>query len=314
MQSQEMGNASPESDEVKILIVDDEEDIHAITSLSLRGLRHDGHLVKLLKATCGAEAVSLMAAQPDIAVILLDVVMENDHAGLDACREIRKDNALVRILLRTGQPGQAPERETIDGFDIDGYMSKTEVTKTRLYVSVKTALRAWQRLNEISRHRKALRTVLDCAVSLRSFEGPDEVLGKILQACAQLCPAPLIVIALDTFDARANTRRYAQHASLLQDAAQAEAEAARIARQLSRRAPMTTETLSQDVEGGHLVRFSLHGDLGCGYLFLGQTSPDELERQSLVLLAGHAANALYAALTERLLREQHKDVFETMAI
>ena len=99
-------------EEYRVLVVDDEPDIHAVTKLSVRGLTYADREVELLSATSGAEAVETMRANPDVAVILLDVVMETDSAGLDACRAIRDelDNHLVRIVLRTGQPGQAPER------------------------------------------------------------------------------------------------------------------------------------------------------------------------------------------------------------
>ena len=91
----------------ELLVVDDEPDIHAVTRLSLRGLRYGGREVALISAASGAEAVQAMRRQPHIAVVLLDVVMETTSAGLDACRAIRGElgNRFVRILLRTGQPG-----------------------------------------------------------------------------------------------------------------------------------------------------------------------------------------------------------------
>ncbi len=117
----------------RILIVDDEPDVHQITKLSLRGLRR-GRPIEFLSASSGEEAVRMMQAHPDVAVILLDVVMETNSAGLDACRAIRETlgNPFVRILLRTGFPGEAPERQTIDEFDIDAYLPKAELTSSRL--------------------------------------------------------------------------------------------------------------------------------------------------------------------------------------
>ncbi len=96
----------------KILVVDDEPDIFTLTKLSLKGLQYKGRRVDLLHAATGQDAVRTMRTNPDIALILLDVVMETNSAGLDACRHIREElgNSLVRILLRTGQPGEAPER------------------------------------------------------------------------------------------------------------------------------------------------------------------------------------------------------------
>lgn len=115
----------------RILVVDDEPDVAVVTGLSLRGMHHAGRPVELVLAATGEEAVATMRAQPDIAVILLDVVMETETAGLDACRAIREElgNRFVRILLRTGQPGTAPERATIDTYDIDGYLPKRPTSR-----------------------------------------------------------------------------------------------------------------------------------------------------------------------------------------
>src|SRR5262249_59490184 len=141
-----------------VLIVDDEPDIHAVTRLSLRGLRYRNREVKFISASSGAEAVAIVKSRPDVAVMLLDVVMESASAGLDACRTIRDElgNRFVRILLRTGQPGAAPEKQTIDEFDIDGYLPKAELTTNRLYAAVRTALKAWEELIELERHRDLL--------------------------------------------------------------------------------------------------------------------------------------------------------------
>src|SRR5690349_8604478 len=118
----------------KILIADDEPDIHAVTKLSLKSLIRKCGPIEFLSAESGAQTLALLREHRDIGVVLLDVVMENDSAGLDVCRAVRTelDNKLVRILLRTGQPGAAPERQTIDSYDIDGYLSKAETSSNRL--------------------------------------------------------------------------------------------------------------------------------------------------------------------------------------
>jgi CheY-like chemotaxis protein len=110
----------------RVLIVDDEEDVHLISKMSLKGLRYRGRKLEFLSAMSGEAAIEIMSTEPNISVLLLDVVMETDHAGLDACRVIRKANPFVRILLRTGQPGAAPEKKVIEEYDIDGYLPKGE--------------------------------------------------------------------------------------------------------------------------------------------------------------------------------------------
>ena len=105
-------------DNAHILIVDDEPDVHAVTRLGLKGLRHEGSRLKFLSAESGAEGIEILRARPDIAVVLLDVVMESDHAGLEACRLIRQElnNHFVRILLRVvgDDPGRHDQRVSVE--------------------------------------------------------------------------------------------------------------------------------------------------------------------------------------------------------
>ena len=95
----------------KILIVDDEDEIHRVTRLALAGIRIKDRPLLFMDAYTGTDSVKMMREHPDVAMVLMDVVMETESAGLDAVQQIREvlKNKLVRIVLRTGQPGQAPE-------------------------------------------------------------------------------------------------------------------------------------------------------------------------------------------------------------
>jgi CheY-like chemotaxis protein len=132
-----------------ILLVDDDQDVLAISRLAMKNFVVDGIPVKLHTATSKAEAINLLDTTlsgsmiPYITVAFIDVVMENDQAGLELCRYIRETtrNKLTQIYIRTGQPGVAPEREVIDRFDINGYFSKSETTEDKLYSLVKAGVR-----------------------------------------------------------------------------------------------------------------------------------------------------------------------------
>jgi serine phosphatase RsbU (regulator of sigma subunit) len=142
----------------KLLIVDDEPEMHGVTRMALSGLRFDGRGLHFLSAHSGAEACRMLAADPDIAVVLLDVVMETEDAGLQVVRYVRETlgNHALRIVLRTGQAGQAPERHVILEYDINDYKEKTELTAAKLTTSVVAALRAWQTINEVLRLNRDL--------------------------------------------------------------------------------------------------------------------------------------------------------------
>ncbi|RDE24836.1 response regulator [Motiliproteus coralliicola] len=130
----------------KVLIVDDEEGIHGITRMIFRGYEFEKRPIKLISAMSGAQARELLQQHPDIAVALLDVVMETDHEGLQLVNHIRAelDNPDMRVILRTGHPGYAPEAQVIVNYDINDYLSKAELSASRLLTSVVVALRSFR--------------------------------------------------------------------------------------------------------------------------------------------------------------------------
>ena len=146
----------------KVLIVDDEPGVHEVTRLALANFDFDGRPVQFLDAYSGREAQDLLLAHPDTALAMVDVVMENEHAGLDLVRLIRGKlkNRLIRIVLRTGQPGQAPERTVIRDFDINDYKEKTELSAQKLFSTVYTSLRSYRDLVALDANRRGLERVI----------------------------------------------------------------------------------------------------------------------------------------------------------
>jgi len=135
----------------RILIVDDDPDVHVTTEFALGSEIILNRPLQFLHAYSAHEAESLLGKLNDVAVILLDVVMETDDAGLQLVHTIRETLGLStpRIILRTGQPGYAPEHDVIRDYDIDDYRTKAELSKVRLFTSVTTALRAFDRLRQL---------------------------------------------------------------------------------------------------------------------------------------------------------------------
>ncbi|WDD97786.1 DUF3369 domain-containing protein [Thalassomonas actiniarum] len=128
-----------------LLIVDDEPDVHEVTKLALRRYAFNGAGLNILSAFSGEEAINLLQDRDDIAVILLDVVMERDDAGLKVANWIRqiKGDHRVRIVLRTGQPGEAPEERIMTEYDINDYKEKGELTNRKLNTLMHSCLRAY---------------------------------------------------------------------------------------------------------------------------------------------------------------------------
>lgn len=118
----------------KVLIVDDDASVQDITRMVLSGFTFDGKPLELLEASSGHQAVALMRETPDVAVVFMDVVMESEHSGLEAIEAIREDlqNTRVRIVVKTGQPGQAPEHWVCTNYGINDYREKSMLTAQRL--------------------------------------------------------------------------------------------------------------------------------------------------------------------------------------
>lgn len=152
----------------KILVVDDEEEVHSITRSVLRNFTYNNRNLEFLDAYSGAEAKQVMSDNPSIAVILLDVVMESDDAGLEVARYVREDlkNRFTQIILRTGQPGSAPEKSVIMDYEINDYKEKTELTATKLFTVVLTALRAYKNIMSIEKNRAGLEKIIDSTRTL----------------------------------------------------------------------------------------------------------------------------------------------------
>ncbi|MBQ0796693.1 DUF3369 domain-containing protein [Zhongshania sp.] len=172
----------------KLLIVDDEEVVHSVTHLALDGFNIDGQGLEFISAYSGAEARNILREHSDIAVILLDVVMETDRAGLDLVHFIRRDlkNRLVRIILRTGQPGQSPEQEVITKYDINDYKEKTELTRQKLFSAVYTSLRSYGDLYALEQNRKGLMKVISASATIFDKRDISEFSAGVLEQLTAL--------------------------------------------------------------------------------------------------------------------------------
>ena len=151
-----------------LVIVDDDQEVHSITRLVLKDFSLDGRGLKMISAYSAAEAKKVLLANPDCAVILLDVVMETEDAGLELVKWIRDDweNAMVRIILRTGQPGAAPEKKVISEYRINDYKAKTELTELKLFTAVTVAIRSFQDLKMIKRSESGFKRIVEASGEL----------------------------------------------------------------------------------------------------------------------------------------------------
>jgi signal transduction histidine kinase/response regulator of citrate/malate metabolism len=172
----------------KVAVIDDDPAVHEGTRFALSDYNLRGQTLEILSAYSAAEGRRLMRAHPDIAAVLLDVIMETDAAGLDLVEYIRNEikNETVRIILRTGQPGQAPERRVIVQYDINDYKAKTELTADKLFTSLTAALRSYQQLERMVQTRRGLEIIIDAASTLYDFKSMQRLAEGVLTQLASL--------------------------------------------------------------------------------------------------------------------------------
>lgn len=154
----------------KILIVDDDPEIHSVTQLALSDLVVLGRRLEYLHAYSGKDACQIIEENEDIVLVLLDVVMETDDAGLNVVKYIREvlHRKDIRIVLRTGQPGYAPEESVIKEYDINDYKTKTELTRRKLVTTVFAAIRSFQQIATVNENRKGLEQIILGSTKLSS--------------------------------------------------------------------------------------------------------------------------------------------------
>ena len=177
----------------RILIVDDDEEVHASTRYALGGVHAAGRALEMAHAHSAAEARALLKADRDFAVILLDVVMETDSAGLDMVEFIRNDMRMseVRIILRTGQPGYAPELDVFNDYDINDYRTKSELTRIRLITAITSALRSYQQIRTIAEHKRGLELIIGASSDLMERKANSSFADAVLTQLATLLRRPL---------------------------------------------------------------------------------------------------------------------------
>jgi CheY-like chemotaxis protein len=150
--------------------------------------------LQFIHAYSGQEAKDLLSQHDDVAMVLLDVVMEDSEAGLSVAKYIRNDlnNHYSRVIIRTGQPGLAPEEQIIEEYDIDGYNSKTQISVQSLQLMFYTNLRAYRDLVGVQKRNKGLESVANAMTTLTSAEQiPDfatrimEELNNVLNVCGR---------------------------------------------------------------------------------------------------------------------------------
>jgi two-component system, cell cycle response regulator len=172
----------------RILVVDDDDQVHAVTRLALKRVVFRDRPLEIISAFSAREAEAALRREQNVALAILDVVMESEDAGLQLARRIRQDlkNRAIRLFLRTGQPGQAPEERVIVDYDINDYKAKTELTATGLFTSVIASLRAYSDIMDIEAGRRGLQKLIEGTDGLLGRTDVRDLAGRVLSQAAEV--------------------------------------------------------------------------------------------------------------------------------
>ena len=175
-----------------LLIVDDDEDVHHATEFALSDLRVLGRPLEFLHAFSAGEAIAILERQRDVAVVLLDALMDHEDAALKAVERIRNDLGLdaVRIILRTGQPGYAPELDAIANYDINDYKTKTELTRGKLFTTVTAAIRSFEQIQRLEASRSGLELIIDGSSHFNAEQGLPSFGAAVIAQLSDLLGIP----------------------------------------------------------------------------------------------------------------------------
>lgn len=195
-----------------VLIVDDDEEVHSITTLVLKNFTYEGKGLHFVHAYSAKEAKDLIAQYPETAVILLDVVMERHDSGLEFVEYVRKvqKNLFVRIILRTGQPGQAPEERVIVEYDINDYKEKTELSSQKLFTVMVSSLRTYRDILTIEANRQGLKRIIEASAHLFEIRALKQLASGVLTQLVSILHFDPNAIVCDTsgFAATSSSKKF----------------------------------------------------------------------------------------------------------
>ena len=102
----------------KVLIMEDELNIRSFVVINLKRAGYD-----VIEAGNGQEALDAIAANPDVGVAILDIMVPGDFDGFEVCRRIRATNKQMGIIMLTAR---TQEMDKVTGLmtGADDYVTK----------------------------------------------------------------------------------------------------------------------------------------------------------------------------------------------
>lgn len=301
-----------------VLLVDDDAEVHTVTKLALRGFEFQGKGLELLSATSGRQGLEIFASRNDIALAIVDVVMETEHAGLDLVHAVRNqlDNHRTRLVLRTGQPGQAPEDRIIRDYDIDDYKEKTELTLQKLRTLLYSKLRAYRDLCVIEQQRDGLSRVMQATTQVQNANSLTVFASAVLSQLTSLLHLHQSALYCIVLPGEKHGKREARTLAATGEFVQYRTgqSFAELPPEVARRFQTVMESgSSQHFEDAYVI-YSPSEDGGGNLLYLSHTSSlDKLDRQLLEVYTQSVAITFENMNLQEDLQETQKELVYILA-
>jgi len=166
-----------------VLIVDDDQDIHAAIRLAVGRGRFFGRKIEFCSANSAAEALKVVSEidRSRLVLAFVDVIMEHDTAGLELVGKLRAQfGTPLQIVLNTGQPHLTPAEEAARKYEISGYLSKLEATPERLRTVIHVAIRNFRKFRAMQVLCDSLSDFVTLFESATSTKALDKLLSSAL--------------------------------------------------------------------------------------------------------------------------------------
>lgn len=152
----------------KILIIDDDNFVHIMIKEILKDFKFEDKPLIILSAHSSIKALDILNKNDDIALVLLDIFIEEENTGLKLSRYIREiiGNKATRIVLMTNKESEKLEEDAILNYDINGYEEKIQLLTNKLHTVVVAALRAYKDIMYISNNKRVMEEVVASSSNL----------------------------------------------------------------------------------------------------------------------------------------------------
>jgi len=141
----------------KVLIVDDDREVHSLSKIALSNFSFLGKNLDLFSAYNEDDTLHLLKNH-EFAVVFLDVIMENDDSGFKIVNHIRNvlHDQYIQIIIRTGEANSLSEQAIFSQYHINSYCEKTELTRDKLFSHLHAALSHFHQFKELLQEQNKL--------------------------------------------------------------------------------------------------------------------------------------------------------------